>query len=213
MDIMYISDPMCSWCYGFSPVITQIREKYSDQFNFKLLMGGLRPGTTEPLGEALQKEILHHWEAVNERTGRPFTFEGLTADMVYDTEPPSRAIVTARELTPGSEFELLQRIHHAFYVDNKDMNDVNTFLPLLEGLGVDETQFVQYFEHDAMKEKTNNDFVMKNIMQVPGFPYVMGVKEAKLYDIAYGYQSFEFMDETFQKLIEMLKEEEQASDA
>ena len=28
LQLVYFADPMCSWCYGFSPVITTLAERF-----------------------------------------------------------------------------------------------------------------------------------------------------------------------------------------
>ena len=97
--LWYFADPMCSWCWGFAPVISAIKEAYADRLKGALVLCGLRPGTTEPMTAALREEILHHWHEVHRRTGQPFIFDdAMPAGFVYDTEPPSRAVVAvARE--------------------------------------------------------------------------------------------------------------------
>ena len=30
-NLVYFADPMCSWCYGFSPVITALAERFEDR--------------------------------------------------------------------------------------------------------------------------------------------------------------------------------------
>ena len=39
--LIYFTDPMCSWCYGFSPVIDEIRRAYGDALPIRVVMGGL----------------------------------------------------------------------------------------------------------------------------------------------------------------------------
>ncbi len=46
--LIYFSDPMCSWCYGFSPVIDDIRRAFGRALPIRVVMGGLRPGTAVP---------------------------------------------------------------------------------------------------------------------------------------------------------------------
>ncbi len=41
-ELIFVLDPMCSWCWGFAPVIEQLRETQADNYNFSLVMGGLR---------------------------------------------------------------------------------------------------------------------------------------------------------------------------
>ena len=33
---------MCSWCWGFHPVIEQMRQEYAKMYDFALVVGGLR---------------------------------------------------------------------------------------------------------------------------------------------------------------------------
>ena len=47
--LIYFSDPMCSWCYGFSPVIEEIRRAYGRALPVRLVMGGLRPGNEKAM--------------------------------------------------------------------------------------------------------------------------------------------------------------------
>ena len=42
--LLYIADPMCSWCYGFAPVITEIAQRLAGLAPVRVVMGGLRPG-------------------------------------------------------------------------------------------------------------------------------------------------------------------------
>lgn len=39
-EIIYIGDPMCSWCWGFSPVLDQIRETYGAMAPVRVIVGG-----------------------------------------------------------------------------------------------------------------------------------------------------------------------------
>ena len=41
--LIYFGDPMCSWCYGFSDELNDALNLLSDQVDFELVMGGLRP--------------------------------------------------------------------------------------------------------------------------------------------------------------------------
>ena len=58
--LWYFADPMCSWCWGFSPVIARVKEEYGDRIRLSLNLGGLRPGASPPMAETQRQEILHH---------------------------------------------------------------------------------------------------------------------------------------------------------
>ena len=40
--LVYFADPMCSWCYGFSPVIREIADHFGERLPVEVVMGGLR---------------------------------------------------------------------------------------------------------------------------------------------------------------------------
>ena len=68
--LWYFADPMCSWCWGFSPVIFEVKKKYADQFKIALVMGGLQPGESNVISDSSRKEILHHWRQVEKMSGQ-----------------------------------------------------------------------------------------------------------------------------------------------
>ena len=77
--LIYFADPMCSWCYGFSPVIQQIRETFGRALPIQVVMGGLRPGTDTPTTDAAKAELKTHWGHVHEATACPSTAPCSTA--------------------------------------------------------------------------------------------------------------------------------------
>ncbi len=120
--LWYFADPMCSWCWGFSPVIETLRDEYRERMKIALVLGGLRPGETAPMTAAGREEILHHWHQVHERTGQAFRFEdALPEGFVYDTEPASRAVVTMGGIDPALIFPLFKAIQSAFYAEGRDV--------------------------------------------------------------------------------------------
>jgi len=72
--LLYFADPMCSWCYGFSPVITALTEHFAGRLPVKVVMGGLRAGNTRPMGPQDKETIRGAWTHVHAATGQPFDF-------------------------------------------------------------------------------------------------------------------------------------------
>ncbi|MEK9724235.1 MAG: hypothetical protein VW405_12255, partial [Rhodospirillaceae bacterium] len=107
--LLYFADPMCSWCWGFSPSVDAIRTELSDSLPIRPVMGGLRPGNTEPMNEVAKLEVRRHWEHVLEASGQPFDFDFFDRDgFVYDTEPACRAVVTVRRLAAAKALDMLK---------------------------------------------------------------------------------------------------------
>ena len=90
-EVIYVGDPMCSWCWGIAPVIDGIAKR--SDVSVRVVVGGLRPGpAAQQLDESLRDLLLHHWDQVSAKTGQPLNPAGLDRDnWVYDTELPARA--------------------------------------------------------------------------------------------------------------------------
>jgi len=162
---------MCSWCWGFAPVIEAVRDANRDRFRVALLLGGLRPGTTEPVTDRFREEILHHWQQVQARTGQPFRFEGaLPEGFVYDTEPASRAVVAAAELDAGKTYPMFKAIQQAFYAEGVDVTAPDNLARIAASLGLDASAFRASFDADLTLEKTRTSFLRARQWGVRGFP-------------------------------------------
>src|SRR3546814_20206328 len=92
---------MCSWCWGFAPVLRRIEAGTRDLAPLRVVLGGLHAFDSEPMSEAYKAQIRHHWEQVAATTGQPFNYDFFKPEgFVLDTEPACRASVTARRLAP-----------------------------------------------------------------------------------------------------------------
>lgn len=190
--LWYFADPMCSWCWGFSPVIETMREAYRERMKIALVLGGLRPGVTVPLTPANREEILHHWHHVHARTGQPFRFENALPDgFVYDTEPASRAVLTAGALDPTLIFPMFKAIQAAFYAERRDVTQPGVLAGLAAELGMNSAAFLSTFDSDRARARTQAHFTQARQAGVRGFPALLLQQEAQLYPISNGCQPLE----------------------
>jgi putative protein-disulfide isomerase len=187
--LWYFADPMCSWCWGFSPVIEAIREGYRGRLKVALILGGLRVGTTEAMGAKQREEILHHWHEVHAMTDQPFRFDGALGEgFVYDTEPACRAVVAMAELAPEAVFPLFKAIQAAFYGEGLDVTHAEVLARLAEGLGAEATAFLAAFESAAARSKTLAHFQMSRKLDVRGFPTVVLQRGENHHILTTGYR-------------------------
>ena len=186
--LWYFADPMCSWCWGFSPVMEAVREAYHGRLKIALVLGGLRPGTATPMTAAARDEILHHWHQVHARSGQPFQFDGALPDgFIYDTEPASRAVVTAGGIDPSQIFAMFKAIQTAFYAEGRDVTQTAVLAELATGLGIDTAAFLNAFDSDAARAKTQAHFAQSRKAGVRGFPTLILQRGEQIDRIADGY--------------------------
>ena len=200
MNLIYIADPMCSWCYGISNELSRLKDAYSSTLGFKLVLGGLRPYNTETMAD-LGEMLKHHWTEVEKRSGRNFKHDILNdASFVYDTEPPSRAVVSMRHLKPNSEFDFFKDIQEAFYQKNMNTNSLDTYLALIERHEVNEDEFEESFNSDTMKEMVRKDFAFASEIGVNGFPTLLLEVDDVYHAISRGYAPFEVLNNRIQSI-------------
>lgn len=189
--LIYFGDPMCSWCYGFSPEFSEAMESLGDSFDYQFVMGGLRPYNQEQIS-SMEDFLKEHWHHVSEASGQPFSYEILkTPDYVYDTEPPCRAVVTMRKLKPEVEFDYFKAIQSAFYFENQNTNLTQTYVNLAVKFGLDAETFRKELESEEMKNAVKEDFSYSSNIGVRGFPTVVLQNGDKYYMISNGYMKAE----------------------
>ena len=190
--LWYFADPMCSWCWGFSPVIQRIKQEYGDRIRISLNLGGLRPGTREPMGTTQRNEILHHWQQVHKMTGQPFQFDDALPDgFVYDTEPPSRATLVVGRLKPEQTLNFFTAVHTAFYQHGKDVTRREVLAGIAAGFGIDVEEFNTQFESDELREATQQHFHRTRQAGVRGFPTMVLQAGENVTLVSSGYAPYE----------------------
>jgi putative protein-disulfide isomerase len=193
---------MCSWCWGFSPVIETVRNEYREHMKIALVLGGLRPGETTPMTAAGREDILHHWHQVHERTGQPFRFEGALPDgFVYDTEPASRAVVTIGGIDPALIFALFKAIQSAFYAEGRDVTQSAVLTDLAAGLGVNADAFMRAFDSDAARTKTQAHFKQARQAGIRGFPALILQQDSQLHSVSNGCLPLETVREAIDRYL------------
>lgn len=170
-ELVYFADPMCSWCYGFSPVIAAIEQHFRGRLPLRLVMGGLRAGQTRPMREQDKDYIRGAWARVNAASGQPFDFTFFEREgFVYDTEPACRAVVTMRLRDPSRALAFMARIQTAFYAENRDVTSADVLTGLAADEGQDRDTFATALLSPEVRNETFRDFLTAQEFGIQGFP-------------------------------------------
>jgi len=188
----YFTDPMCSWCYGFSPTVKKLKENYSG-IDLEIISGGFSPGSTQVVDQQYRNFLEYHWNNVTQMSGQPFdhAMKFVSDSFRYDTEPSSRALVTVKKLAPDHDFEYLSLMQKAFYVYGKDITKDAVLAGLAEEIGVKKDLFLESFSSEELKLKTQQGFEFSRQLGVQGFPTLLTLDEGKVKLITRGYQDFD----------------------
>ena len=194
-ELIFVLDPMCSWCWGFAPVIETLIQAQSENYQFSLVLGGLRTKGEMPWNESSKAYLKGHWEQVSQSTGQPFSHQLFEKEQFeYDTYPACKAVVTVRELF-GMEkaFAYLHTIQEAFYVKAQDITNVDVLLQLLEEMGVESSSFKTFFHSERAQRLMEHDFAKARSMGANAFPSVVMIDEEGHMITQKGYRSLEEM--------------------
>lgn len=189
--LFYFADPMCSWCWGFSPVLAQILAAYGERAPARLVVGGLRAGETRPMDARAKATIRGHWEHVEAATGQPFAYDFFAREgFVYDTEPACRAAVAMCNLIPAATFPYFAAIQHAFYAEGRDVTAPSVLADLATAFGGDAGVFATVHAAAEVIEATRADFRLTHALGISGFPAIVLNDAAGSRALTIGYQPF-----------------------
>lgn len=206
--LIYIADPMCSWCYGFGPELTTLLSGLPDM-QLELIVGGLRAYNTEVMDDQLKTTLLSHWEKVGETTGLPFSDKALSQDgFVYDTEPACRAIVATGLLAPQAALDVFHAIQHGFYAEGLDTTKGEVLAAITvkvlrnSGFDIDEEGFLDTWNSEEAKAATQEDFAQTQRWGVHGFPTLVLEHGGELHLITSGFVRTETLVDRLQAVID-----------
>ncbi|WP_395058678.1 DsbA family protein [Polaromonas sp.] len=206
--LVYIGDPMCSWCYGFGVPLGQLLASHPD-LSVQLVLGGLRAYNTQVMDDALKAKLRGAWANVAQRSGQRFSHALLEReDFIYDTEPACRAVVTVREHAPHLALATYHAIQQAFYADGRDTTKAAVLGEIWDEVhgrtkeAWGHIDFLRDFDSAAMRQRTRDDFAQAQAWGVRGFPTLLAVVNGQAQLLTNGYAEAEVLA---QRLAPLLK--------
>jgi putative protein-disulfide isomerase len=200
--LWYFADPMCSWCWGFSPVISEIKKKYAERIKIALVMGGLQIGEDQVLSESSREEVLHHWHQVKGLSGQTFSFDNAMPEgFIYNTEPACRAVITVGMIDAIKNFQYFTAIQEAFYTKNLDVTQFDCLQKIAVDCGIDAKEFKQRFNSEELLENTIKHFKHARKAGVTGFPSLILILNNELNVVTRGYQDYASVSAELDKLL------------
>ncbi len=193
VSLIYIGDPMCSWCYGFGVPLAQLLGRFPE-LSLHIVLGGLRAYNTQVMDDALKAKLRSAWASVAERSGQPFSaalFE--REDFIYDTEPACRAVVTVREHAPHLALAMYHAVQQAFYADGRDTTKAAVLGEIWDEVhgrtkeAWGHIDFLRDLDSDAMRQRTRDDFAQAQRWGVRGFPTLLAVMDGQAQLLTSGY--------------------------
>ena len=205
----YCYDAYCGWCYGFSPVMYQLWEKYKNKFQFEVLSGGMIPKESAKHISATAGYILSAYPRVEELSGVQFGEDYLwhlknadESDWIPHSETPAVALCILRDKDPQMQIPFIKDLQYGMFVEGRDLTDPEAYRHLLEKYHLDADDFYKKLSSEEYIEKAHYDFALCQQLQVTGFPkLLLQVSDTKFYLVAQGFTPLEAVEERVKNIL------------
>ncbi len=173
--LYYVHDPMCSWCYGFRPAFTELRDSLSDEVQVKYLVGGLAPDSDEPMPEAMQRYLQKTWKHIEQKVpGVQFNFDFWNnCRPRRSTYPACRAVIAAARQDTLLEIPMIEGIQNAYYEQARNPSDLETLADIAHQVGLDKEQFIAEINSQVVEEKLQHQIHYARTIGADSFPSLL----------------------------------------
>jgi putative protein-disulfide isomerase len=170
--LYYAHDPMCSWCWGFAPVLRALEAGLPVGVVLQRLLGGLAPDTGETMPQEMQERIQSTWRRIRQTLpGTEFNFEFWTRCVPRrSTWAACRAVIAAREQGAANDRRMTTAIQHAYYTQARNPSDTGVLLELAQELGLDTARFAADLDCDATRTRLQTEIRQCEALHVYSFP-------------------------------------------
>lgn len=204
MEIIYLFDPLCGWCYGFGPQMHQFAKAHPE-FSYTVLSGGMVTGSrVGPLSQ-IAPYIREATQRIEDLSGVKFG-QGFLNDLHgegkthMDSLPPTKAFVILKEAFPEKAVELAHTIQAVFYRDGLDMNQTASYEGLCHEFGHDVAAFTDKFNSMEYQLAAKDEFNEAARYGVSGYPTVVVRFGQQYYMLGHGFAKSEQLSDTLQRI-------------
>lgn len=209
VDIVYYTDPLCCWSWGFEPQWRRLRYEFADAIRWRYCMGGLIPSwkfyqdSIHSVARPIQMGPV--WMEAGHLTGMP------NQSSIWMTQPPASSYlscmaVKCAELQSTAAGEIyLRKLREAVMLEGRNiaLQSVLTSVArsvALEHADLDEDLFLFDLTAGRGKEAFNKDLNEVQQMQIHRFPTLIFRKAGMPSLMLSGYQPYVKLLEVMQQL-------------
>lgn len=191
-QILYLFDPLCGWCYGFSQTMLEFYHQHKDQFEVVAIPGGMITDERVKPASSMHAYISGAYERVETtsgvRFGEAYLKQLIPSDSIMlNSEPPSRALLTFRSFHFERAVEFAHALQEQHFAHGRDYNDESLYSDLAVSFQIDPEAFMTRYYDERMKQNVQQEFAWVRESGVQGFPTVVYRSDQKYFMLAHGY--------------------------
>ena len=172
MHLYYFHDPMCSWCYAFDKVLTEIETLLPDSIRLTKIIGGLAPDSDTPMPAHLINTIQSNWHQIEKTVPHvQFNFEFWSNNQPFrSTYPSCRAVLAAKKQSPAFENKMIQQIQWAYYKNAENPSLNQTLIQCAQRIGLNIELFKIDYTSQEIELALQKDIQFARSLAVSSYP-------------------------------------------
>ena len=120
--LIYVHDPMCSWCWGYKPTWQKLESALANILPIEYRIGGLAADSDQPMSADMQLQLQAIWQKISSQLGTEFNFDfWRDCQPRRSTYPSCRAALIARSF--NKEPQMIAAIQQAYYLQAQNPSD------------------------------------------------------------------------------------------
>lgn len=184
--LIYVHDPMCSWCWGYKPTWQKLEAALVNILPIEYRVGGLAADSDQPMGTDMQLQLQGIWQKISSQLGTEFNFNfWRECQPRRSTYPSCRAALIARGF--NKEPQMIAAIQQAYYLQAQNPSDEDVLIKLSEKIGLDASLFAQHLHSNELKRRFDDELNYVRSLPIQGFPSLVLIKNNRAYPIAINY--------------------------
>ena len=204
--LIYVHDPMCSWCFAFEPLRRELFKTLGDSMPVRRLLGGLAPDSDEPMPGPTRDMIRQTWRRIEQvvpgtRFNHDFWIRNQPRRSTY---PSNRAVIAARQQDPAADPAMTARIQAAYYLEARNPSDDSTLIDLAADLGLDRERFALDLNTEQTRREHLDEVDAARALGISGFPSLAILSGEQVRHLALSYTDLDFMLEQVDAVTESL---------
>ena len=209
MEIIYLFDPLCGWCYGFGPQMVQFAQSHPN-FTYTVLSGGMvtgeRVGPLSQIAPYIREGVQRVESLSGVKFGQTFLNDLHGAGQSHmDSTPPTKAFVILKAFLPQQAVALAHAVQSVFYADGLDLSVPESYAGLCASFDIDYAAFAAKFNSIDYHLAAKDEFKEAARYGVSGYPTVVVRFGQQYFMLAHGFTKSDQLSATLQRIQEKEK--------
>ena len=205
MRFIYIFDPLCGWCYGFTPVVQQLQERSNGNMEFDILSGEMIIGDNRhpfsSMNAYIQREHTNVEAMTGVKFGQAFLEKLLPSEDIMDSEKPSIALTVFKQYQPENAITFAHDMQVALNYYGQSLNNDSTYRSLIKKFSLPEDEFISRLHEEHYRYETNQGFQLVQNWGITGYPAAILDTGKQLYLCARGFTPLDRLEQTIENIL------------